>query len=293
MKKIISLIVFISLFLTVNGQTADEVLAGYYENIGGVEAWKNLHSMKMTGTSSMQGMEFPITIYMKRPNLEKVEVEVQGMQIIQAFDGATAWSVNPFQGSPDPSKADQETSDDAANKRFEDELIDYAEKGHSVELLGSEEIEGTETHKLKLTKSSGDEVIYFLDTEHNIPLMVRSFVGAGPMKGQAVETYFSDYEMVSEIMIPMSITQKMNGTAFMSGTMDNVELNVDLSDDMFEFPVNDDPAKANENVEKIAQKETVKEVKKESKEEIKEEVKEMKSVKKKKVKKGKKQKTLE
>lgn len=276
MKKFALLTIFMSLCLLFQAQTADEILSKYYENIGGTEAWKNLQSMKMSGTSSMQGMEFPITIYSKRPNLEKLEVEVQGMQIIQAFDGTTAWSVNPFQGSTEPTKADEEMTAESRKKKFEDELIDYAAKGHTIELLGTEEIDGTMTNKIKLTKSSGDEVIYFFDQEHHIPIVVRTFAGAGPMKGQAVDTYFSDYQPVGDIILPMAIEQKVNGATFMSGTMDNIELNVEMDDQLFKFPGD---LAADESMDKTAIKEAVKEQKEEVKEEMKvtkEEMKEMK-----------------
>ncbi len=276
MKKFALLTVFMSLCFLVQAQTADQILAKYYDNIGGTKAWKNLKSMKMSGTSSMQGMEFPITIYSKRPNLEKLEVEVQGMQIIQAFDGTTAWSVNPFQGSTEPTKADEEMTAESAKKKFEDELIDYAAKGHAIEHLGTEEIDGTMTNKLKLTKSSGDEVIYFFDQEHHMPIVIRTFAGAGPMKGQAVDTYFSDYQSVGDVVLPMAIEQKVNGATFMSGIMDNIELNVEMDDQLFKFPGD---LAVDVSMDKTATKEAVKEMKEETKEEMKvakEEQKEMK-----------------
>ena len=224
------------LIVSVSAQTADEILANYYENIGGIKAWKNLKSMKMSGKSNMQGMEFPITVYSKRPNYEKLEIEVQGMQIIQAFDGTIAWSINPFQGDTKPTKADEETSKEAAKKNFEDELIDYAAKGHTVELLEEQEIEGAGAFQLKLTKKDGGEQIYFFDKENYVPIMIKSFATHGPMKGQAVETYLSDYEEVEGMMIPMSLSQKVNGQVLMQGTMETVELNTEIDDSVFAFP---------------------------------------------------------
>lgn len=230
------LIALLFVGFTISAQTPDEILTQYYENIGGVEAWKNLNSMKMSGKSSMQGMEFPITIYSKRPNYEKLEIEVQGMQIVQAYDGTTAWAINPFQGDTKPTKADDETNAESAKKTFEDELIDYAAKGHTVELLEDQEIEGAPTYQVKLKKKNGDEQIYFFDKENYVPIMIKSFVNYGPMKGQAVETYLSDYEEVEGIIVPMSMTQKVNGQVFMQGTMESVELNSEIEDAIFAFP---------------------------------------------------------
>ena len=41
-------------------------------------------------------------------------------------------------------------------------LVDYKAKGHSVEYLGKEDVEGTEAHKLKLTHKSGKTETMFL-----------------------------------------------------------------------------------------------------------------------------------
>ncbi|MBX2816904.1 MAG: hypothetical protein KTR24_12940 [Saprospiraceae bacterium] len=236
MKKLLSVSLFSLLVFAVQAQTADEILTNYFETIGGVDAWKSLKSMKMEGTSSMQGMEFPITVYSKRPNFEKVEISVQGMQIVQAFDGENAWSINPMMGSTEPAKATAEESAEAAKRTFEDAFIDYAEKGHTVELLGTEEIEGTQAHKIRLTKKSGDEEFYYFDAENHVPIMMRSFAAAGPMKGQAVETYLSDYEEHEGLIMPMSMEQRINGQTFMQGTMTSVELNAELADNVFTFP---------------------------------------------------------
>lgn len=258
MKKLLSVSMMCLLFLGLQAQTVDEILDQYFENIGGVEAWQKLNSMKIIGTTSMQGMEFPITVYSKRPNLEMVEVSVQGMQIVQAFDGKTAWSINPMMGSSDPTKAAEEEATEAAKRQFEDNFINYKEKGHTVELLGTKEIEGTETFEIKLTKNTGDEEIHYFDSENYVPIMMRSFAAAGPMKGQTVETYLSDYEEHEGLMVPMSMEQKVGGQTLMQGTWTEVEFDAEMGDDIFAFPSgeqdSDNELKMMEGSEKAAKK---------------------------------------
>ena len=237
MKKLLGLLFSFFFLSTLQAQSVDEILSKYFENIGGAEAWKKLESVKMTGTTSAQGMEFPMTVMRKRPNLTKIEVEVQGMQMVpQAYDGKVGWTLNPFMGSTDPTKLDEETTKELAKEEFEDVFIDYAAKGSKVELLGTEEIEGANTYKIKLTKKSGDEQIHFFDSENYVPIMVRTFAGAGPMKGQAVETYVSDYQEVEGLMMPMFMEIKSNGMTVMSTSLETVEFNSDLADDFFSFP---------------------------------------------------------
>jgi opacity protein-like surface antigen len=81
-------------------QDLNEVLNNYYEAIGGLDAWKQVNSMKMTGSLMMGGMgvEAPFTVTTKRPKKVRVEFTFQGMTGIQGYDGETAWQVMPFMG---------------------------------------------------------------------------------------------------------------------------------------------------------------------------------------------------
>ena len=133
----------------------DDILKNYYEKIGGVENWKKLESMKMTGKSTAMGMTSPVTMYTMKPNLSKREMNIMGKEMVIAFDGTDAWMINPFDGSEGAKKQGDEASKQSAKQKFEDELIDYKEKGHQLELSGTEELNGKNTYKVKMTKKEG------------------------------------------------------------------------------------------------------------------------------------------
>ena len=223
--------------------TVDEIVKNYLENIGGEEAWKKVESMAMSGNSSMQGMSMPVTIQTMAPTYFKLEIDFQGKKMVQAFDGESAWMINPFAGT-EATKMDEEQSKEFKKQKFQDEFIDYKGKGHEIELVGTEEIEGAETYKIKMTKKEGDVVFYFFDTENFVPIMVRAFVDAGPAKGQSSETFMSDYQEVDGLMIAHTTEQKVGGSTMFSFTADKVELNIkDLTSEAFAFPAKDDEEK--------------------------------------------------
>lgn len=217
-------------------QTAEEIVNNYYTAIGGVDAWKNLNNIKMTGEAENYGMTFPLTVYSMRPNLQKVVVDIQGQQFVEAFDGEVSWTINPFMGGTDPVKKSEDETKEAAKQVFEDDLIAYKEKGHSISLMGTEEIDGINTYKLKLTKADGDEIIYFFDTENFVPVVIRRFINFGELKGKAVDTYVSDYDAVEGLMMPFSFEQKVDGQTFMKSNFKTIEFNTDVSADYFKFP---------------------------------------------------------
>ena len=51
---------------------------------------------------------------------------------------------------------------------MEGPLVDYRRKGHKVELLGKEKVEGVDAYKLKLTLKGG-EVKYIYHKQPNTP----------------------------------------------------------------------------------------------------------------------------
>jgi len=128
--------------------TLEEIIATNIESRGGMKALKNIESMRIEGRMAMgPGMEAPITIEMQRPNSMRMEFVFQGMTGIQAYDGETGWQVMPFGGSSEPEKMNEKELENVIDQAdIDGPLIDYEEKGHTLELLGTEEVDGTEAH---------------------------------------------------------------------------------------------------------------------------------------------------
>ena len=246
LTQLFSILMFSFLTVTVaqaQDVTVDEIVKNYLENIGGEEAWKKIESMSMSGNSSMQGMSMPVTIQTMTPTYFKLEIDFQGKKMVQAFDGESAWMINPF-GGTEPTKMDEEQSKEFKKQKFQDEFIDYKGKGHAIELVGTEEVDGAETYKVKMTKKDGDVVFYFFDTENFVPIMMRAFMDSGPAKGQSSETFMSDYQEVDGLMIPHTTENKVGGTTQFSFTADKIELNIkDLTAESFAFPAKDEEEK--------------------------------------------------
>ena len=191
--------------IVVYSQDADEILTNYFENTGGLNTWKNLKTMKIKATLDQGEMQLSAVIFRKEPDLSRTEIDVQGKTIVQAYDGVTGWMINPMMGSEEPQKMPEEMVEAMKEEKFESELIDYKEKGNTVDLEGTEVVEGTETYKIKLTKKNGDVEYYFFDTEYFVPIMERRVIKVGPAKGQESETYISDYQEVDGLMVPFFI----------------------------------------------------------------------------------------
>ena len=141
------------LFVAAQAQTAEEIVSNYLENIGGEDALRGITSMKMSAKVDAQGMVLPLTIISQKDGKSRVSFELQGNEMVQmAFDGEVAWGINFLTQKPEP----METEDVENMKReledYPNDFVDYQKKGHKIELLGKETIEGVECFKINITK---------------------------------------------------------------------------------------------------------------------------------------------
>ena len=245
MKKIVLIVLAVCASLTINAQTADEILSSYFENIGGLENLKKVEGMKMIAKISQQGMEIPLEIVQLKSGKQMSLITFQGMEVKQGvFDGETLWSTN-FQTM----KAEKSDAETTANMKLEmndfpDPFIDYKEKGYTVELLGKETIDGAETFKIKLIrepvtidgKQEESVTFYFFDAENFVPIAVQTEIKSGQAKGMVSEVTFSDYQEVDGLYFPFSLTQGIKGQPGAPITITSIELNPTIEDNAFAFP---------------------------------------------------------
>ncbi len=215
-------------------QSVDEIVAKNFKAKGG-DKWKSIQAMRMTARITIQGMELPMTIVSKRPNLMRQDMTFQGVSIVQAYDGTTAWTVNPMMGSDAASELPAAAAESMKEQAdFDGPLVDYKAKGNTVELVGNEDLAGKKVHHLKLTRKGGKVTHYYIDAATGVELKVVSEadLGTGPM---TIETELSNYQPVEGILVPMSIKQNSPQGAVVI-TVDKVEFNPAVDDKIFRMP---------------------------------------------------------
>jgi outer membrane lipoprotein-sorting protein len=225
--------------LLAQAPTVDQVLAKYYEAKGGLAKMKTVTSMRITAKMSGGPMDFPIVIEAKRPASVRVDVSIQGNQIIQAFDGKSGWSINPFQQS---AKKDAEpmTPDEIREIEVQADmdgpLVDWQAKGHKVELQGHEAVEGSDTFKLKLTLKSGDIRTIFLDADSYLEVKQATKRKIRDTEIEA-ETTLGDYKDEGGLMIAHAMESGAKGMPQKQKVViEKVEFNVPIADSRFAMP---------------------------------------------------------
>ena len=233
MKKF--LIVLFSLAVVhAQAQTADDVIQKYATAMGGLDAFNKTTTVKMTGTLTAQANELPFTMVIINNKAMRSDAEFMGQSVTSVYNNGTGWKINPFTGI---SSAADVTGTELIDYNYQaglaNNLMDYKSRGHKVELLGQEEVEGVKANKLKLTaKEDGRVTTYYISTTDNLLLKSTS---EREIQGQAVivETYYSDMKKFGGLVFAVTRTQKIDGEVFQSFTLTNVELNVKVDEKIF------------------------------------------------------------
>lgn len=216
-------------------QDLQEILDSYFETIG-QEKFIEHKSMTAKGKSIQQGMETDFTVWQKRPDSFRLEVDMQGAQMIQAYDGEKGWMVAPWTGSIDPIEISGWQLEALARQSdFDGILYNYKEKGYEAELIGTEDMEGTEVFKIKLTGEDGNIYYHYIDSENFVLLKTTSKMKMGDSEIES-DTYFSNYREKDGIIIPYSIESRSNGQTVSQVNIVEVIFDEDIDDSIFAMP---------------------------------------------------------
>jgi photosystem II stability/assembly factor-like uncharacterized protein len=221
--------------------TADEIIARYAQRIGGADRVRAIQSVRRIGKFyGGGGFEAEVTYENKRGGKVREETTFGGMTGVSSYDGKTGWKIEPWAGKKDAeSLGEDETKGIIEDSEFDDPLFNYKERGNKVELIGTDQVEGTDVYKLKVTlASNGDVRTYYLDQESCVPIkyeVKRTVRGA--------ENYFEvelgDYKPVQGVLFPFSFAIGAKGSESANKAQyswERITLNVDLDDHRFTRP---------------------------------------------------------
>ncbi len=223
-------------------QDAPGLIAKNVEARGGAAALAAIKNITFEGRTIFPG-DFEVTYKETRARVgssaaDRVDFGVQGLDIIQAYDGREGWKINPLQGRKDAEKMSADEGRALADAALVDgPLLAARSDGSRVDYLGRDDFDGTLAYKLKVTQKDGDEFTYWLDPDTSLEIKIdetRKIRGAT----ETTETELGDYEKIAGVYFPMSVESWTQGqpnqrqrTIVASGTA-----NVPLAADYFAEP---------------------------------------------------------
>jgi hypothetical protein len=208
--------------------TADALVAKNLQASGGADKLRAIKSMHTVGRLRLGGgVEAKTESFVVGPDKIRFEFSLQGLTAINAWDGKDAWAIQPFQGRREP----QKISDDDAKglilaADIAGPLLDWKAKGNKIEYLGTEDIDGTDAHKLRVTFKNGDSRVSFIDPDHFLEIRVEDhqFIRG---QEQVSTTDLGEYALVDGVYLPMEQGQNQ---------IESIQLNTPIDVSIFAFP---------------------------------------------------------
>lgn len=235
MSILLGLVCFATL---VAAQTAEELVAKNLQAKGGIEKIKAAKTQRQTGKFQQGPFRAQVKQDAKSPDKLRQEFSIQGMTQIQSYDGSTGWQISPFEGRKDPEMlGEDDLRDIVENADFYGPLVDYKEKGETIEYLGHDKVDGDDVYKLKVTLKNGDVLNYFLDPDSMLEVRVEKTMYIRGAAHESVQDLGS-YKKVDGVYYPFSIESYPKGHPNFGAkiTLDQVQNNVSMDDSEFKMP---------------------------------------------------------
>lgn len=228
--------------------TADEILERNLAALGGrakVSAVRSLRLEATQGSGGTGGGSVPVTIYWKRPDRIRIESPEEGLAKVVAFDGTTAWSTYPELPGFEAQVLDGAERDSLREQAdlVDGPTLDYAAKGHHVELAGQEELATGKAWKLLLTTAQGEVRTLWFDCKSYLEVREER---TQKVAGQEVTTVslLSDFRPAGGILFAHrseSRPRQPGGPPEGSGeptvfSIQRLELDVEIPDSLFALP---------------------------------------------------------
>lgn len=171
-------------------QTAKEIIDKNIELSGGLTSWKLLNSVLLQGKVILGVKdEYPIKIYQQRPNLTKTVLTINGKETaIEGYDGTKGYAMNYAANK-------LQVYPEYISESFDNDFIDWENKGFEAKYLGKEKIGDIYCHKVELTKNVNKNLYYF-DT--------KSYMLLREVKKEETLSY-ADYKKVGNLLMPFRI----------------------------------------------------------------------------------------
>jgi len=240
--------------------SADQVIEKNVAARGGLQAWRAVQSLSMSGKMDAGGNEsktrptpgvrtggvqlprrqaeqaqLPFRMEMKRQRKQRLEIDFRGQTAIQVFDGTHGWKLRPFlnRHEVEPFSSDELKAMDLQSD-LDGPLVDYVAKGTKAEMEGTERVEGKDTYRLKLTYKNGASQHVWIDANTFLETKIEGTPRKLDGKLHNVEIYYRDYRTVSLVKVPYLTETKVQGVNQAEKIeIDEVAINARVEDSRF------------------------------------------------------------
>ena len=177
---------------------------------GGRKALLAHSSSHTTGTMSMpaNGMSGQLEVFAAKPNKMLVKVKIEGIgEVLEGFDGTTAWSISPMTGPMIASEKERE------QKKFDADFhgeLNPEGRYKSLKTVEKTTFDNRECYKVSLVRHDGVEDFEFFDVATGLRAG-RIVTRESPMGTITATQITGDYKKFGDVLLPTVTKQTMMG----------------------------------------------------------------------------------
>ena len=210
--------------------TAEQVVEKNVAARGGLQAWRAVQTVQMSGkmdaggneqstaalrvpgavassavpkTRPAEQVQLPFRMELKRPRKTRLELDFKGQTAVQVYDGTNGWRLRPFlnRHEVEPYTPDQ-LKEAASQADLDGPLVDYAAKGTRIEMEGVEKVDGKDNYRLKLTFKNGESQKLWINSQTFLETKIEGTPRRLDGKMHNVEVYYRDFRGEGGLMMP-------------------------------------------------------------------------------------------
>jgi predicted Zn-dependent peptidase len=208
-----------------------DVINNYIAAVGGLENWTNIKDITTKMDLSVSGQSLELIEIKKAPNKYFSELKGGGMVFQKKVFNGVKGKLGGMQGEKEMEAEDIAAMKEEANFLGE---VAFLDPSYTVELKGTEKVEGKDAYVVKVTNAKGDFKLYYYDVASKLKVKSSETVEMGPGQKATVSSFYSNYQVAQGGMkLPYTIKQ-VAGPQVFDIKVKSFELNTGVDDKIFE-----------------------------------------------------------
>jgi hypothetical protein len=223
------LVVFPS--LVVRAQEPSKIVDQYVKAAGGGRALSKIQTLSLEGTfTTDDGKSGTYTFDTKLPNRYYLELLVGEQNLIEAYNGKSAWRQNTA-GELGTLVGPEGMQLEAAAQFYNSRLVNPKKAKIALAFVGNTPVRGKDAMQLEITTATGMKRQVFFDPQSHLIVKEAATVG-----GVREEVLYDDYRTVDGVKLPNKIELHRGSDKFNIGVTRAI-INETIGERVFDFPI--------------------------------------------------------
>jgi hypothetical protein len=216
-------------------QTTQDVLKKIIDAQGGRKYLETVKDTTSSGTMELtsMGMSGTFTTYQKEPNKYRMDMDIMGMTITQAYDGQKAWFTNPQNGNAVEEMPEAQAKQFARQAMGNDYLLNPQKYGVTYAVKPGVKLENKDYVVLEQTSADGQKITLYIDPSTYLTYKTELMTTGQAGTDVKMEIYSSDYKKIGQSLVAHSMRIVQDGAEFGKMTVTKVTFNDKLEDSLF------------------------------------------------------------